>query len=466
MRKKVIMLLFVLLLVGCYDNNSKLSNKEQESISIEEKSLSGEKDVLTEYILHNISDKSESTAVMNWRGDYLEVPVLQKIGESIDDFVPEGWELIDSIELDFDNNGLMDRVGVLEIVDFDYLQFDMSEYPRILFALKKLDEVNYVLDFQDINLVKNRSTYGDPYEPLTSDGKSFEINANGRIGRSWSERSKFDYTECEWYLTECETSYGYGFSVNYYQNDDYLKGIGVRSYNSKSFQNIRKKGDDRNLFDLTFDVVLDNPPKLSEVRKNWFLSTDRLGEIVIEEIKFTNNINSDYEEDISTHITELREIMYMDESYIIFRVHLEDKLKEYVALYDRENMAVSVLLEVPFLLGQHSYSFDSISIYRGKIFFSQNTLKQDLSNNSDGSERIDIKVMTVSLNSIGLDGNELKQLFSYENVKIDNDWYPSISMGFEIHSDMIYYHLSRGDVKTYYIMNTNGNQLEILGEVE
>lgn len=62
------------------------------------------------------------------------MPTLSAAGQELSDFVLEGWELIDSVELDFNEDGIADYVGVQE---------------------KAPDE---------------GGVYGDPYEPLTAEG--------------------------------------------------------------------------------------------------------------------------------------------------------------------------------------------------------------------------------------------------------------------------------------------------------
>lgn len=43
-----------------------------------------------------------------------EIPQLPDTGAGPEDFVPGGWELLDCVELDFNEDGISDYVGVLE----------------------------------------------------------------------------------------------------------------------------------------------------------------------------------------------------------------------------------------------------------------------------------------------------------------------------------------------------------------
>ncbi|MDE7477402.1 MAG: hypothetical protein K2M91_05555 [Lachnospiraceae bacterium] len=134
-------------------------------------------------------------------------PQLPNTGRKLDDFVPEGWSILDSVELDFNEDGIMDYVGVLETFSAEY-----QNYPRILFGIASDGMDEYRLDFQDINLIRTRDeggVFGDPYEPLTVDGLSFTTHAYGGSAWRWSEDNTYTYQENIWRLTSSEDSYGY-----------------------------------------------------------------------------------------------------------------------------------------------------------------------------------------------------------------------------------------------------------------
>ena len=63
-----------------------------------------------------------------------EIPQLPETAGELAGFVPEGWEILDSVELDFNEDGIPDYVGVLEAVPTDAEDAWYPEEPRILFA--------------------------------------------------------------------------------------------------------------------------------------------------------------------------------------------------------------------------------------------------------------------------------------------------------------------------------------------
>ena len=133
---------------------------------------------------------------------YKEIPQLPGTGRKLEDFVPEGWEILDKVELDFNEDKIPDYVGVLQAVLTDadgHLAF--QDYPRILFAIASDGEGEYRLDFQDINLIRTRSeggVFGDPYVPLTAEGTSFETHAYGGSAWRWSEDNTYTYRKGTW----------------------------------------------------------------------------------------------------------------------------------------------------------------------------------------------------------------------------------------------------------------------------
>ena len=131
----------------------------------------------------------------------IEIPQLPGTGGQLADFVPDGWELLDSVELDFNEDGVPDYVGVLETDSIDMGEYRYQDYPRILFAIASDGTDRYRLDFQDINLIRTRNeggVFGDPYCPLTAEGVSFTTHTYGGSAWRWSEDYTYPYRESIW----------------------------------------------------------------------------------------------------------------------------------------------------------------------------------------------------------------------------------------------------------------------------
>ena len=169
-----------------------------------------------------------------------EIPQLPKTGKSLDDFIPEGWYLMDSVSIDFNEDGAEDYVGVLEHLSVKGLGSEAQGFAwgeisltRILFALRSAGK-QYQLDFQDAALIRRQGEGGmmpDPYFPLTVDGKSFTTHAWGGSGWKWAQDHTYQYRDGTWYMVKShETSY-YGGWGEYERIDDYATGIGLHKSN-------------------------------------------------------------------------------------------------------------------------------------------------------------------------------------------------------------------------------------------
>ena len=79
----------------------------------------------------------------------LSVPTLPATGCELSDFVPEGWKLIDSVELDYNEDGITDYVGVQEVLPDEEKDgwWYFSPGFRILFGIVSEGPGQYRLDF-------------------------------------------------------------------------------------------------------------------------------------------------------------------------------------------------------------------------------------------------------------------------------------------------------------------------------
>ena len=113
-------------------------------------------------------------------------PELPGKGKEIADFVPDGWELMDDVGIDFNGDGIVDHIGVLDPESSMGSGGELGWPPRILFAIASEGEGQYRLDFQDEKLIRTRGeggVYGAPYLPLTAEGCSFTTDTYG--GSAW-----------------------------------------------------------------------------------------------------------------------------------------------------------------------------------------------------------------------------------------------------------------------------------------
>lgn len=225
-------------------------------------------------------EKQEQSEAVNETGDSpKEAPQLPETGRQLADFVPEGWEVWDSVELDFNEDGIPDYAVVLQAVspnEDGYLEYRL-DYPRILFAIASDVKEGYCLDFQEENVIRKRDeggVFGDPYQPLTAEGTVFTTHAYGGSAWRWSEDYTYTYREGTWWLTSSEETYGYGDYITDYEKNDWESGVGIRKERSsdwdsmeEDFEQIENGDWDLIAYDLEYEVPLDGRMTLEQVGK-------------------------------------------------------------------------------------------------------------------------------------------------------------------------------------------------------
>lgn len=407
-----------------------------------------------------------------------EAPQLPETGRQLTDFVPFGWELWDSVELDFNGDGVSDYVGVLQAVmtDEDGYQIYRLEYPRILFAIASDKAEVYRLDFQDENVIRKRDEggiYGDPYLPLTAEGTSFTTHTYGGSAWRWSEDYTYTYREGEWWLTSSEKTYGYGDYITDYEKNDWESGVGIRKERSsdwgpmeKNFEQV-ENGDWESIgYDLEYEVPLDAKITLEQAGKRWWLAPDRVSDWEVRKIVFAEDV--DIPEDKVEH-PEKAYIDYCDENCVLYTFTLDpdtDQSVSCLAMYSLQDKTLSVLAE-----GESD--IDDLCFYDGKIYYSSEIVENVAYRTvEDGKEQVIREESTVGirLNRMESDGSDKEMIFEYLCVDNTSEILESrpryVSIIYEISGGEIVaeVHLG-GEPHPFYRMQTDGSGLERIGQV-
>lgn len=395
-----------------------------------------------------------------------DVPTLAMEGREPADFVPEGWELMDSAELDFNEDGAVDYVGVLERAEPGNGD-GYDDTPRILFGIAS-EKGQYRLDFQDVNLIRTKSeggVYGDPYLPLTAEGTSFTTHAFGGSAWKWSEDYTYTYKEGTWYLTRSEDSYGYGWYTTSYSMNDWEKGVGERKKRSSDFDDMEKHWDEEEPpYDLVYEVSLDEPFTIQEAGKRWWLSLDRVDNWSVDSLKFAAGVELEKPE--IEFPSENIWYDYCDENCALYSFSQEEGEKSYLAMYSWQDRSLSVLA------GEES-EIDNIVLYKGKIYYSTE-IREDIAYREfqDGEARTvrEQGTVGVSLHRINTDGTEKEQIFKYRIAEADQEIMeaqpPYLALISEIGGDEIVLEVYNGNAPhPFYRMNTDGSGLQFIGQV-
>ncbi|MCM1251460.1 MAG: DUF5050 domain-containing protein [Clostridium sp.] len=371
-------------------------------------------------------------------------PQLPDSGGQLADFVPDGWELLDSVELDFNEDGLSDYVGVLEHIRIDteeHSDYQDYEYPRILFAIAGETAEKYRLDFQNSNLIRTAyegGVHGDPYQPLTAEKTAFTTSAYGGSAWRWSDIYTYTYREGVWRLTLSEHTYGYHEYITDYSMDDWEKGVGIRKKRSDSWEAMQD--GESTEYDVVYEVSLDEPMTLQQAgMRNSTRAADRVMDWGVEEIRVAEDVG------LSENMVRLPEtkgyVDYTDENCELYMFDTDsDTDVYYLAMYSWQDKVLSVPV-------QEETQIKSPSVYKGKIYYSANT--------EDGA----------GIYRIEPDGTGKEMIFAYHCPKDEIPW--SWIYIFEISGDEIIAEVfvGGGQPDFIYRMNIDGSECKEIGRI-
>lgn len=407
-----------------------------------------------------------------------EAPQLLKTGRRLADFVPEGWEVRDSVELDFNEDGIPDYVGVLQAVTTNeegYEEF-LTDCPRILFGIASEGQEGYRLDFQDVNVIRTRDeggVFGDPYQPLTAEKTSFTTHTYGGSAWRWSEDYTYTYREGIWWLTASEETYGYGDYITDYEKNDWVSGVGIRKKRSSDREPVEENfepaadGDwDAVGYDLEYEVKLDGKMTLEQAGKRWWLAPERVTDWEVKETVFAADVTLSPD---SAKMPGEAYIEYCDEECVLYTFPVDSDTGErshYLAMYSWQDKVLSVL-------AKEDSPMQYPQFYDGKIYYASEIVENvTYGKTLDGKEQITQEEETVGvrLNRMEPDGTGKEVIFAYryqeEESDIMGNRIPYISMLYEISGGEIIAEVYLGnEPHPFYRMKTDGSGQERIGQV-
>lgn len=410
----------------------------------------------------------------NTTEEAFHVPTLPDTGGGLMDFVPEGWELWDSAELDFNEDRIPDYVGVLDIVlPYSGAGTDINlTPPRILFAIASEGPGQYRLDFQDINLVRTRDeggVFGDPYLPLTAEKNSFTLYAYGGSAWKWSEKNTYTYQDGIWRKTMSESTYGYGEFVTSYEKNDWESGIGIRKERADDFSYMEKYWDsenprDEDRFDVEYEVALDEPPTLYQSGMRWYLAPERVTDWSVDSIEFSEDVK--LSEDRVKPPDKSYKTNYCDEDCVLYTFQDEYSSLYYLAMYQFQNRKL-------FILTESDTAIETAKIYKKKIYYSSGIMEEtSYKRSQDKQTQVATETNTIglSLNRMNPDGTGKEIIFEYRypetEQEIPENRLPYLTLLFEISGDEIIARVYIGnEPHPVYRMRIDGKELRQIRQI-
>ena len=398
----------------------------------------------------------------------VSAPELPGKGKEIADFVPDGWELMDDVGIDFNGDGIVDHIGVLDPESSMGSGGELGWPPRILFAVASEGEGQYRLDFQDEKLIRTRGeggVYGDPYLPLTAEGCSFTTHTYGGSAWRWSEDYTYTYKEGTWYLTSSEETYGYGWYETDYKKNDWESGIGIRKKRSSEFAEMEKHWEEEDpAYDIVYEVRLDQPMTLQQAASRWWTATDRVRDWEVKKVEFAEGIAPwELSEELPGKSTWFYDC---DEECALYTFRHGGN--DYIGMYRWQDKSLFAMAET-----EAEMSIDGLQRYGDYIYYITE-INEDIKykTTEDGTEHIEEENDTVGVRlcRVGIDGSGIETLFEYRYPEADQEikekYPPYLSLIFEINNEEIIVEVYNGDAPhPFYRMNTDGSSQRAIGQV-
>lgn len=130
---------------------------------------------------------------------------IKALGNSLNDFIPKNWKLINKVEGDLNKDNLKDIAAVIEYTG-EHQQNDNEEWfgqPRILFIVFKNNDGTYKLSIQSSKVILRSDmggVYGDPFVGIKYSRGSIIISSYGGSAWRWGFTNRYRFQDDGWYL--------------------------------------------------------------------------------------------------------------------------------------------------------------------------------------------------------------------------------------------------------------------------
>lgn len=393
-------------------------------------------------VLHTACADNKGSVDQPIAEDAKQIPDLPQFPDKIknkNELIPDGWSMLDMLEHDFNNDGLLDLVGVAE---HPFAEDVM--YPRTLLVYMN-NGSGYNRNLMNQYLIRNSDeggAMGDPYQEMTAQNNTFTTHSFGGSAWKWQENYTFEYKNEEWFLLVEENVFGYGPFETVYSYDDYKLGSGKRRYTEAS-------PEKENAASLEFSVKLDKQPLLKDFAYSDFWGAERLKAPVIASIGYNEGVSQ-----VEGEISPLKSdnILFQNQDHIIYKIQQSDQIV-YLGVYDYAGKHLQIIAGYSTNENNGLHISNGISkIYKGRLYFLEE---------KTGTDGNDPEVVGVQLVSMNLDGSDKRVIF--DAAKDNQTDY--MTLDYEITGDEIIVEVFGGESYPYYRMNVDGGDRKLIGHL-
>lgn len=163
-------------------------------------------------------------------------------GQSLEAFIPEGWEIKASIKGDLNQDSLPDIAAVIQKKeDID------SSFPRIIIVLFQEQNKSYTLSVKaDKAILKANEggVWGDPFDSIVFDEGSILLNFYGGSNWRWYSQYRFRFQDDSWVLIGVTLG-------SYFTGTTTEENADVEDYNLLTGDYVFKKADEQGVLHIS-----------------------------------------------------------------------------------------------------------------------------------------------------------------------------------------------------------------------
>jgi len=198
----------------------------------------------------------------SWAQEESPLPKIPKSGKEIQDFIPQGWEMLGRDEGDLNKDGLDDFVLALRNKAEEGEDNKTEDLPRLLIILFRTPQGGLRLSASSDRALlcqKCGGVFGDPFQEVTVEKGAVVIKHFGGSTARWASVNRFRYQKGEWFLIGKTYSTQNVFSKKGSTTDsNLLTGIVIQekvSENGRSSRAVKKLPNQTlpRLVDFSFD---------------------------------------------------------------------------------------------------------------------------------------------------------------------------------------------------------------------
>jgi len=378
---------------------------EEGMVLLEDVDLMGQVKSLYDYH-YNIVDRLGEDMIY-FRGEtWIKTPVILHKAKTVAEFVPKNWRVHSSLELDFNQDGYMDHVMVLDHQDSNESHASVIKAPRLLVILENVLGQGYELSLLDDHILSyahEGGTGSDPFMGLSA--IDHKLLLSELSGTAWQTKRDytFEYKNKQWVASNLRTINSWEEILTSSYDYDYSKNSLVYfNFNHDDYEMVMSRDPDM-LTDFTMELTLEGPISLKAFSQANHMRKYRPYRLPIGTVLYDDSIEDGISQEamVDWILNRSRDV-YFHQDYLVHQFYDHTDQGLYLALYDKDLHQTLLLDHLP----EGNERLGDIMIFKDTLFYSLDTY-----------DRHD--VLETRLYKVDLSSKKKELIFTLKNKRLD-----------------------------------------------